>query len=77
VVNEAVRADHDQHLIVALDRVETYDPSGRLGVTDLRRHHLRWWPREEFDELLRRVGFVEVRSIGDDAGWVATAHAPA
>ena len=76
VVNEAVRADDEQRLIVVLDRVEVYDDRGRLMTTDLRRHHLRWWPRTEFDEVLRRVGFVDVHSIGSDDGWVATARAP-
>jgi len=76
VVDEAVRADDERRLIVVLDRVEVYDPRGRLVNTELRRHHLRWWRRAEFDEVLRRVGFVDVRSIGGDDGWVATARAP-
>ena len=64
VVNEAVRADDEHRLIVVLDRVEVYDGQGRLVTTELRRHHLRWWRQAEFDEILRRVGFVEVRSDG-------------
>jgi hypothetical protein len=76
VVNEAVRADAEQRRIVVLDRVEVYDGRGRLVTTELRRHHLRWWRRAEFDEVLRRVGFVDVCSIGGDDGWVATARAP-
>jgi SAM-dependent methyltransferase len=76
VVNEAVRVDHDQQLVVVFDRVEVYDTAGRLERTELRRHHLRWWPRRQFDDLLEQVGFVDVRSLGDDHGWVATARAP-
>jgi hypothetical protein len=75
VVNEAARADHEQRVIVILDRVETYGANGRLGETELRRHHLRWWPRDEFDQLLGDLGFVDVRSLGGDDYWVATARA--
>lgn len=77
VVHEATTLDASQHRIVVYDRVESYDTDGRLQDTVLRRHHLRWWSRSEFESLLDDCGFESVRSIGDDTGWVAVAHAPA
>ena len=76
VVDEALTNDHEQHLTILLDRIEAYGQDGRLGETVMRRHHLRWWPKAEFDELLSASGFVDVRSLGRDTGWVATARRP-
>ncbi|HEX8803175.1 MAG TPA: class I SAM-dependent methyltransferase [Acidimicrobiales bacterium] len=76
VVHEAVRCDVAARLRVAYNRVETYDADGVLRETRLRRQHLRWWPRPEFDAMLADAGFVDVRSHGDDTAWVATARAP-
>lgn len=77
VVHEATTLDREQRLIVVYDRVESYDGEGRLQETLLRRHHLRWWSRTDFESLLAECGFESVRSVGDEAGWVAVAHAPA
>jgi SAM-dependent methyltransferase len=74
VVHEATRGDRDQRLLVAYDRVESYDRDGLLGATYLRKHHFRWWPQDEFEELLGSFGFTDVRSIGDDHAWVAVAR---
>jgi hypothetical protein len=42
----------------------------------MRRHRLRWWPRAEFEQLLARVGFVEVGSVGGERAWVTFARRP-
>jgi hypothetical protein len=70
VVHEATRGDRDERLLVAYDRVETYDSDGLLGATYLRKHHFRWWPQDEFEELLGSFGFTDIRSIGNEHAWV-------
>jgi SAM-dependent methyltransferase len=73
VVHEAARNDRRNRVVVTYHRLEAFDPDGRLTDTWLRRHHLRWWPRPELEELLADLGFVAPRSIGDDHGWVTIA----
>jgi SAM-dependent methyltransferase len=74
VVHEATRGDREQRLLVAYDRVESYDGDGLLGATYLRKHHFRWWPQDEFEELLGSFGFLDIRSIGDEHAWVTVGH---
>jgi SAM-dependent methyltransferase len=76
VVHEAVHADEDESVEVVYNRIETYDAGGRLLDTTMRRHRLRWWPRAEFEQLLARVGFVEVGSVGGEQAWVTFARRP-
>jgi Methyltransferase domain len=74
VVHEAVHNATDEPIATVYDRIETYDRAGTLIDTTLRRHRLRRWERAGFDALLADVGFVDVRSVGDDQGWVVLAH---
>lgn len=76
VVHEAVHADGTEPVELVYNRIETYDPSGRLIDTTLRRHRLRWWARSEFEQVLSRVGFVEVGSVGGEQAWVTFARRP-
>jgi SAM-dependent methyltransferase len=76
VVHEAVGCDPDTQLQVVYNRIEVWDASGELVRTVLRRHHLRWWRRRELAEALSASGFTDVRSLGDDAAWVAIARRP-
>ncbi len=71
LVHEAVRCDQERRLQVTYNRMETYDADGHLVGSDLRRFHLLWWERDEFSELLRSVGFVDVRAVGGEDGWIA------
>ena len=77
VVHEAVACDRAARIQVVYNRIEVWDADGELVRTVLRRHHLRWWERIEFAGVLRTFGFVDVQSLGDDAGWVAVARRPA
>jgi trans-aconitate methyltransferase len=74
VVQEAVACDPVARLQVVYNRLEVWDAAGELVRTLLRRHHLRWWERREFEGVLAAFGFVDVQSLGDDAGWVAVAR---
>lgn len=76
VVHEAVHADVEHQVELVYNRVETYDEAGRLVDTTMRRHRLRWWEREEIEQLLARVGYVEVGSVGGDQAWVTFARRP-
>jgi SAM-dependent methyltransferase len=76
VVHEAVHDDPDTRLQTVYDRIERFDGDGRLLDTTLRRHRLRWWERDAFEAMLTDIGFTEVRSVGDGAGWVALARRP-
>jgi SAM-dependent methyltransferase len=76
VVHEAVACDRAAQLQVIYNRVEVWDAAGELTRSLLRRYHLRWWERAEFAEVLAGLGLVDVRSLGDDTGWVAVAKRP-
>ena len=76
VVHQAAHELTDDQLEVVYNRVEAYDPSGRLQDTWLRRHHLRWWARSSFESMLVEAGFVDVESPGDERSWVATGRRP-
>lgn len=76
VVHEAVHVAEAERLVVAYNRVEAYDGEGRLSDAWLRRHHLRWWPRPELEAVLASLGFVDLRAVGDDDGWVSIATRP-
>ena len=77
VVHEAVGCDREAQIQVTYNRVEVWDAAGELTWSVLRLHHLRWWERAEFEEVLTALGLVDVQSLGDDTGWVAVARRPA
>jgi SAM-dependent methyltransferase len=70
-VHEAVRLDPEHQLQHVLHRHEVWAPDGSLVATFLRRHRLRWWTRAQLEAELRAVGLVEVRTLGDDDGFLA------
>lgn len=76
VVHEATTCDVDSRVQVTFNRIETYDSTGRLEQTMLRRVHLRWWPQDELAALLHSAGFVDLRHIGNAEGWVTVASKP-
>jgi len=76
LVHEAIRCDRGDQLQVTFNRMETFDGDGRLVGSDLRRFHLRWWERDEFEALLRSLGYVETASVGSQEGWVAVGRRP-
>ncbi len=76
IVHEAMHSDLDEQVATVYDRIERYDPGGRLLDTTMRRHRLRWWERGAFEALLTGVGFTDVRSVGRDSGWVTLARRP-
>jgi SAM-dependent methyltransferase len=77
VVHEALHLGAGSDVQEVYNRLETYDPDGRLTATLLRRIRLRSWRREEIEEALASAGFVDLRSLGDDDGWVTFAGRPA
>jgi SAM-dependent methyltransferase len=76
VVDEAVGEDVTPQTTLTYNRVETYDPSGRLLHTEMRKIRVRWWHREQFVTALRDTGFTDIKLLGDEAGWVALAIRP-
>jgi len=76
VVDEAVGEDVTPQTTLTYNRVETYEPVGRLIATEIRKIRLRWWHRDEFVTALHETGFVDVKLLGDDLGWVALARRP-
>jgi hypothetical protein len=76
VVHEATGDDGEAQVHLVYNRVETYNASGTLVTTTLRKHRLRWWTQAQFNGALLGAGFVEVRAIGDENAWVAIARRP-
>jgi SAM-dependent methyltransferase len=76
IVHEAIHTGRDDGVTTVYDRIETYDPSGRLLDTSMRRHRIRSWERSAFEALLVDVGFEDVRSVGNEKGWVSFASRP-
>lgn len=76
VVHEALLMEDGDHCQTVYNRIETFDPDGRLLDTWLRRLRVRSWTQEEARELLADVGFVGVEEFGDDDGWVTVARRP-
>ena len=48
-------------------------PAARVLI---RRHRLRWWTRNQLEELLLESGAARVRLSGDNDEFVAIAEAP-
>ena len=76
VVDEATGEDVTPQVTLIYNRVETFDPAGRLLHTEIRKLRTRWWHRDEFVAALRATGFTNVKLLGDELGWVALAIRP-
>ena len=76
VVDESVGEGVTPQTTLTYNRVETYDPKGRLIGTEIRKIRLRWWHRDEFVAALRDTGFTDIKLLGDELGWVALAIRP-
>jgi SAM-dependent methyltransferase len=76
VVDEATCCDIATCTQTTFNRLGVYDEGGRLQETLLRRVHLRWWPRDDLEALLESAGFVDLRHVGGDDGWVTMARRP-
>ncbi len=76
MVDESVGEDVTPQTTLTYNRVETYDPSGRLIGTEIRKLRLRWWHRDEFVAALGDTGFTDIKLLGDELGWVALAIRP-
>jgi SAM-dependent methyltransferase len=76
VVDEAVGDDVTAQTLLTYNRVETYDADGHLLDTEIRKIRVRWWHRDQFVEALRDTGFIDVKLLGDEHGWVALAIRP-
>jgi SAM-dependent methyltransferase len=74
IVHEAVHSDRHDGTVTVYDRLETYDTTGKLMETWMRKHRLRSWARVDIESALRDAGFEDVRSVGDDGGWVTLAR---
>jgi SAM-dependent methyltransferase len=76
MVHEALRCDVTAQLTHNLHRHEVWDAHGELVTTFIRRHRLRWWTRNQLEELLLESGAARVRYMGSDDEFVAIADAP-
>ncbi|MGY6500047.1 MAG: hypothetical protein ACXIVQ_03990 [Acidimicrobiales bacterium] len=76
VVHEALLLGDGDQCQTVYNRIETFDPDGRLRDTWVRRHLVRSWERDEMRSMLEHVGFVDVEEFGDDDGWVTVARRP-
>ena len=76
VVDEATGVDVAPQVTLTYNRIETYDATGRLLGTEIRKLRTRWWHRDEFVTALRDTGFADVKLLGDGGGWVALAVRP-
>ncbi len=76
VVHEATGDDNEAQVHLVYNRLETYDAAGVLVAAMLRKHRLRWWRQEQFNDALISAGFVDVRAIGDESNWIAVARRP-
>lgn len=76
VVHEATGDDVEPHVQLVVNRLETFDESGRLLGTVLRKTRLRWWTQAQFADALRDAGFVGVEMVGRDDAWVTLARRP-
>ncbi len=76
VVDEATGEDVTEQVTLTYNRVETYDATGHLLGTEIRKLRTRWWHRDEFVTALRNTGFTDIKLLGDEMGWVALAVRP-
>jgi hypothetical protein len=71
IVHEAFRYDTDAQLQRVLNRHEIWAADGTLVQMYMRRMHLRWWTREQMEELLQECDFDEVHTRGTDDAFLA------
>lgn len=76
VVHEATGDDVEPQVHLVYNRLETFDASGALVDTVLRKVRLRWWSQDQFATVLGAAGFVDIEAIGDNDAWVAIARRP-
>ena len=76
MVHEALLVEPGDRCQTVYNRLETYDPSGRLIDTEVRRMVLRSWTQDEFHGALEDAGFTDIRALGDEEGWVSIARRP-
>jgi trans-aconitate methyltransferase len=76
VVHEATGDDVEAQVHLVFNRLETFDASGALIDTVLRKMRLRWWPQTQLAEALGAAGFVDIEAIGDSNAWIAVARRP-
>ena len=76
VVHEATGDDIEPQVHLVYNRLETFDASGTLVDTVLRKLRLRWWSQDQFADALGAVGFVDIEMVGDEHAWVTLARRP-
>jgi hypothetical protein len=76
VVHEATGGDDLAQVQLVYNRIETYDASGALVATDLRKVRLRWWSQEQLADALLVAGFIDIDAVGDQQAWIALARRP-
>ena len=75
LVHEAVWCDIDAQVQTVINRLEVYDPNGRLQETLLRRARLRWWEREQLEEAFIGCG-LDPRTYGSADEFLTVGTAP-
>ena len=73
MVHEAMRCDVRAQAVHTLHRHELWDAHGELITTFMRRHRLRWWTRNQLEELLLESGAATARTAGTDDEFTAIA----
>ena len=76
VVHEASGDDGEAQVHLVYNRIETYDATGALLATELRKLRLRWWSQDQLTDALLAAGFIDADASGDPTGWVAVARRP-
>lgn len=76
VVHESTGDDVEPQVHLVYNRLETFDASGALIDTVLRKVRLRWWSQDQFAAALGAAGFVDIEAVGDKSAWVAIARRP-
>lgn len=74
VVHEATGDDVEPHVHLIFNRIETFDQSGALVDTVLRKIRLRWWTQDQFAAALEEAGFIDIEAIGGIDAWIAIAR---
>jgi len=76
MVHEAFRYDTAAQVQHVLNKHEVWNRDGELVTTLMRRHEIRWWTRDQLEELLRDSGLEQVRCHGSETEFVAVGRAP-
>jgi SAM-dependent methyltransferase len=70
MVHEAFRYDTAAQVQHVLNRQEIWDVDGSLVRTNMRRHEIRWWTREQLEALFRTAGCADVSSTGSETEFL-------